>query len=375
MSRRGKGEGSIFQRKDGRWAGFVTVGYGPDGRQKKKWVYGRTRREVAEKLARLLPKAGYAVVQDPGRLRLGDWLRHWADHRAKSKGLRPATLNTYRHYLQLLEPLASTPLPRLNPLAIQALFAELAERGLSPSVRRHAYQFLKAALRDAVRAGLLERNPVEAVDPPPSGQVRPARAWSAGEAAQFLKAAEGHRLYPMLALMLATGLRIGEALALRWEDWEGDRLWIRHTLRRDGTLGPTKTPRSQGYLYLDPRTQALLAEHRLAQEEEKAVARRWEEHGLIFPSEVGTPLGYRSFLRTWKGLVQKAGVPYVSPHGLRHTYTSLAFRAGLSPKEVAERLRHADPALALRVYQHLQEEDRRRAALGLDTLLHLEASD
>lgn len=71
MPRRSKGEGSIFQRKDGRWVAFVTIGYGPDGKQRKRWVYGRTRREVAEALARLLPKAGYGVIQ-VSRLRLGE---------------------------------------------------------------------------------------------------------------------------------------------------------------------------------------------------------------------------------------------------------------------------------------------------------------
>jgi hypothetical protein len=242
--RRGKGEGSIFQRKDGRWAGFVTLGYTPDGKQKKAWVYGRTRREVAEKLARLLPKAGSAWVADPGAIRLGDYLHTWVEQRAATKGLRPTTVRNYRVYLKHVEPLAHLPLKRLNPLHLRGLMADLGH--LSPSVRRHIYQFLRAAFRDAVRAGLLDQNPMEAVDPPRSGFVRPARAWRPDEVARFLEAAKGHRLYPLFALMLATGLRPGEALALRWEDWEEETLHVRHTLLRDGTLGPTKTPGSNG---------------------------------------------------------------------------------------------------------------------------------
>ncbi|MCX8088610.1 MAG: site-specific integrase, partial [Meiothermus ruber] len=101
MPRRGKGEGSIFQHKDGRWAAFVTIGYGPDGKQRKRWVYGRTRREVAEALARLLPRAGYGLIQTT-RLRLGEWLERWADERVRSKGLRPSTVQNYRNYQQLL---------------------------------------------------------------------------------------------------------------------------------------------------------------------------------------------------------------------------------------------------------------------------------
>jgi len=108
MPRRGKGEGSIFQRRDGRWAAFVTVGYGPDGKQHKRWVYGRTRREVAEKLARLLPKAGYGVIQ-PSRLRLGEWLERWANERIRTHNIRPSTQRKYGEYQRMLAPLADIP--------------------------------------------------------------------------------------------------------------------------------------------------------------------------------------------------------------------------------------------------------------------------
>jgi integrase len=369
MPRRGKGEGSIFQHKDGRWAAFVTIGYGPDGKQRKRWVYGRTRREVAEALARLLPRAGYGLIQTT-RLRLGEWLERWADERVRSKGLRPSTVQNYRNYQQLLKPLAATPLTRLSPLAIRARFAELAE--LSPSTRRHLYQFLRAALRDAVRVGFLEANPMDAVDPPTGGTVRPPRAWNREQVSAFLAAAQGHRLYPMFYVMLTTGLRIGEAMALRWQDWQGEKLWVRHTLTKQRTLGPTKTLGSSAPIYLDLATQTILSEHRTRQAEERATAKRWLDHDLIFPSEVGTPLSYRNVMRTFQTLIEQAKVPRIGLHGLRHTYTSMALQAGLSPKQVADRLRHKDPALTLRIYQHLQEEDRRQAALNLDTLLHLQ---
>jgi integrase len=368
--RRGKGEGSIFRRKDGRWCGFVTLGYTPDGRQKKRWVYGRTREEVASKLARLLPKAWTGTVPDASGLTLGDWLLHWIEERAVRKGLRPTTLRNYRVYVGHLEPLLRTPLPRLHALQLRALFQELGD--LSPSHRRHIYQFLRAALRDAVRSDLIPSNPMDAVDPPEGGAVRPARAWTPEEVARFLEAARGHRLYALFALMLATGLRIGEALALRWENWDGERLWIRHTLRRDGTLGPPKTPGSEGYLYLDPQTQALLSEWQARLKEEQAQAQDWEEHGLVFPSSRGTPLQYRNVMRAFKELQAKAKVSPLNLHGLRHTYTTLALRAGLPPKVVAARLRHRDVKLTLQVYQQLMDEDLREGAVPLDTLLHLQ---
>lgn len=368
--RRGKGEGSIFQRKDRRWAGFVTVGYTPDGRQVKRWVYGRTRQEVAEKLARLLPKAWTGTVPDPSGLKLGDWLLHWVEERALRKGLRPTTIRNYRVYMGHLEPLLGIPLPRLTSLQLRAFFANLAH--FSPSHRRHIYQFLRAALRDAVRTDLIPSNPMDAVDPPEGGAVRPARAWTPEEVARFLEASKDHRLHTFFRLMLATGLRIGEALALRWEDWQGDRLWVRHTLRRDGTLGPPKTPGSMGYLYLDPDTQVALATWQKRLDAEREQAEDWQEHGLIFPSHRGTPLEYRNVLRAFNELQAKAGVTPINLHGLRHTYTSLALRAGLPPKVVAARLRHKDVKLTLQVYQQLMDDDLKAGAVPLDTLLHLQ---
>ncbi|RTG94004.1 site-specific integrase [Thermus scotoductus] len=368
--KRGRGEGSIFRRKDGRWAGFVTVGYTPDGRQVKRWVYGRTRQEVAEKLARLLPKAWTGTVPDPTGLKLGDWLLHWVEERALRKGLRPTTIRNYRVYMGHLEPILRIPLTRLTSLQLRAFFADLAH--FSPSHRRHIYQFLRAALRDALRTDLIPSNPMDAVDPPEGGAVRPARAWTPEEVARFLEASKDHRLHTLFRLMLATGLRIGEALALRWEDWQGDRLWVRHTLRRDGTLGPPKTPGSMGYLYLDPDTQVALATWQKRLDAEREQAEDWQEHGLIFPSRRGTPLEYRNVLRAFNELQAKAGVTPINLHGLRHTYTSLALRAGLPPKVVAARLRHKDVKLTLQVYQQLMDDDLKAGAVPLDTLLHLQ---
>ena len=368
MPRRGKGEGSIIKRSDGRWAAFVTVGYGPDGRQIKRWVYGKTRREVAEKLARLLPKAGSGLVQDPARLTVGEWLHRFAESRARE--VRPNTARHYADYIRYLAPIHRFRLWSLQPVQIKAAMDALAERGLSPSVRRHVYHFLRGALREAVKLGLLEKNPAEAVDPPSLKPVRPPQAWRPEEAVRFLQVAEREsRYYPLFALMLGLGLRVGEGLALRWDDWEGERLHVRHTMNlRTGELGPPKTPNSVRTLYLAPEFQAMLAEHREKQRLEASATRGWVDHGLIFPTQSGTPTRYRNLMRHYLTLIEKAGVPRINLHGLRHTYTTQALRV-LPPKVVAEVLGHADVQLTLQVYQQLREDDKKRAAIGLSELL------
>lgn len=367
-SRRGRGEGSIFRRLDGRWCGFVTLGYGPRGAV-RKYVYGRSRREVADKLVRLLPRAGSGPLATLKQFSVSGWLAHWSAERIRERQLRFNTQRNYAHYLKLLAPLDRFRLAQLSPLHIRAVFAQFSDRRLSGSVRRSAFQFLKAALADAVRMDLISRNPADAVDTPRRITVRPAAAWDAPQAEQFLRVAKNHRLYPMFYLMLTTGLRPGEAMALRWEDLADGRLFVRHTLLPNGELGKPKTPASAAALFLDPGSELLLLDHRRNQELEASAARNWADHGLIFPSTVGTPLNYHNVARTWNYLVAKAGVPRITLHGLRHTYTSLAFRSGLNPKQVAARLRHTSPLLALKVYQHLSDSDLRDSALDLDTLL------
>ena len=366
--RRGKGEGSIFQRSDGRWAGYVTVGYAPDGRQLKKWVYGRTRREVAQKLARLLPKAGSAILPEPSRLYVGAWLEQYAERRGRE--VRPTTRSHYAAYIRYLEPLHQIRLAALRPLHIRNAYDTLAERGLSPSVRRHVHAFLKSALREATRLELIESNPAEAVDPPPLKHVRPPRAWRPEEAARFLEYARASsRYYAMFALMLGHGLRVGEALALRWSDWEGETLYIRHTMNlRTRELGEPKTASSRRVVYLSAESRDALEGHKRAQEFERAAARRWEEGGWIFPSSRGTPTQYRNLRRHYLSLCRGAGVEPIGLHGLRHTYTTMALRL-LPPKVVSEALGHADVHLTLQVYQSLQDEDKKRAAVNLSDLL------
>ena len=374
QNRRGKGEGSIFLRSDGRWGGFVTVGYGADGRQLKRWVYGRTRREVAQKLSKLMPKAGSIILPEPSRLTVRDWLEQYAQRR--SLEVRPSTSRHYVSYIRYLEPLHRLRLSALRPLHIRNAYVLLAERGLSPSVRRHVHAFLKSALREAVRMGLIESNPADAVDPPPLKYVRPPKAWRAREAARFLEhARDNSRYYALFALMLGHGLRVGEALALRWEDWDGDTLRIRHTMNlRTRELGPPKTSSSRRTVYLSAEMQNALFEHRRIQELERSAAKRWEEGGWIFPSTRGTPTLYRNLRRHFLGLCCAAGVEPIGLHGLRHTYTTMALRL-LPPKVVSGALGHADVHLTLQVYQSLQDDDMKKAAVGLSDLLKQEKVD
>lgn len=366
MARRGKGEGSIFRRNDGLWAGSVTIGYGPDGAQRKKWVYGQTRRTVADKLAKLMSESGSRLVSAPERATVAEWLTRFAELHGADKA--PRTRENYQHYLaRVLPQLGHVPLRRLTPLQLRAFFSQLT---LSPSVRQHIFDFLNRAMKDAVRLEMIDRNPLDAADRPRGGaQVEP-KVWTSDEARRFLQAAEGHRLYPACYLLLALGLRLGELLALRWADWEGDRLHVRHSLAvvdNRTVFGPPKNRRTRT-LYLPQGVQLVLAQRQADQTTERDLAAHWEDYGLIFSSTVGTPTNPNNFRRTFKGLIARAAVPRIRVHDNRHTWVTLARDAGLDVEVVAERAGH-DPRMTILLYSKVTDERKRKAAIELEELL------
>lgn len=263
--------------------------------------------------------------------------------------------------------LGHVPLRRLTPLQLRAFFSRLT---LSPSVRQHTYDFINRAMKDAVRLEMIDRNPVEAVDRPRGGVTVEPKVWTPDEAQRFLATVEGHRLYPACYLLLALGLRIGELLALRWSDWEGDRLHIRQSMSvvaNRPIFGPPKNRRPRT-LYLPVGAQRVLSRRRNEQDVERQLADRWGNDELIFSTTVGTPTNPHNFRRAFKRLIARAGVPRIRVHDNRHTWVTLARDAGLDVEVVAERAGH-DPRMTILLYSRVTDERKRKAAIELEDLL------
>jgi integrase len=149
-------------------------------------------------------------------------------------------------------------------------------------------------------------------------------------------------------------------------------LTVRHNLVdrvSEVTLDTPKTRASRRTLALSPDTVKTLLLRRQAQAVERGAAARWQEHGMVFPSDEGTLMRPTNLTRTFNALCARAGVPRIRLHDLRHTAASLMIRAGIPPKVVADRLGHTDPGFTLKVYAHVYDEQRREAALPLGTLL------
>jgi len=199
------------------------------------------------------------------------------------------------------------------------------------------------------------------------------RTWSTEQAVAFLNGAAGHRLFPAVYLMMATGLRRGEVLGLDWRDLVDRRLHVQRTVgivRKELTVSTPKTSRGARIVTVPEDALEILATHKRRKDAEKAyAAQAWRPTDRMFTDEVGGQLTPMVLTHAWNRMQEAAGVPHVRMHDLRHLHASLLVRKGLDPRTIADRIGHAAPAFTLRRYSHMFEEQRAEAAVNLTQLL------
>lgn len=399
--KRPSGDGAIYQLPDGNWRGSVTLGYdAKTGKRKRKYVRGATESNVRAKLRKLLPESGNRIIKTPEKVTVGEWLERYAQQRALE--VRPSTGTNHQHYLaKIVSVFGPLPLHKLTAYHIRDLYTQLLKEKLSPSVRQHLHDFLKSALHDAERMIEGYRSPMAAIDRPKGGRVKDPEVWELEEVKRFLTVVRQHRLYGFFYFTLTQGLRIGEALALKWSDLKDNVLHIQRTLTREDakiTLGPPKTKRGYRTLYLTQDALEVLRERRQQQRLERDLAKRWESSDFVFSSTVGTltyPDNVRRLYRLvlnqlffsdfiWNVVCFKTGygqhmkptlgLRYIRIHDQRHTYITTARDRGLDLEVVADRAGQ-DPRVTASIYSHVTESRKKKAALSGDDLYNLNQDD
>ncbi len=375
MARRANGEGSIFRRKDGTWS--AELSYRDDyGTLKRRTVYGKTQAEVRAKFrdARERIEAG-APVRDTS-MTVAAWLEDWITKSLAASDRKQATKDLYATLARthLVPTIGTIPLGRLRPSDVEALVVTKRDAGLSGSTIRTIYTVLRSALDIAARDGLIRSNPAAAVRRP-GVERKDAPHLTAERAQALLEAIRGDRLESLFRVMLATGLRRGEALALHWSDVDLDAglLRVRWTLSRTSQglqLDEPKTDKSRRTVPLPRSAVETLQAHRTRRlEEQQAAAGAWQEHGLVFTTEIGTPLEPRNVLRRFEVLAERVGLRGVTLHTLRHSAASFLLAAGTHTKVVQEHLGHSSYAITADIYSHVGPAQQREAADRLDQAL------
>jgi len=375
MSKRGAHEGSIFQRKDGRWAASLHLGY-RDGKRQRKTFYGKTRREVQEALTRALRdlQDGIAIRTDE-RETTAEYLHRWLDASARQR-VRPRTLAGYRLIVNkhLIPAVGRVPVARLSPDEVQRLLNRKSSEGAKPQTVRNIHACLRRALAQGVRWGAVTRNVATLVDLPrvDRDEVRPL---SPRDARAIIEATRGDRLEPLVVVTLATGMRQGEVLGLRWQDvdLEAGFIEVRHALLRIDRkvqLVEPKTKRSRRRIAVPPAVVAVLREHRTRQLQARLwVGSRWVEGDFVFTTSIGTPLDGADVTRRFQGLLAAVGLPRMRFHDLRHGAASLLLAQGVHARVVMEMLGHSTIALTMNTYSHVIPELQREAADKMEMML------
>lgn len=357
--RRGNGEGSIYKRTDGRWVGqyLVYTAKGP----KYRYIYGKTRQAVAEKLAKAISERDGGLVFDSGKLTVAEYMDRWLRESARNR-LRPKTYEDYvgltrRH---IAPALGHVKLKKLTPLHVQQFYGVKLESGLSKRTVEYLHAVLHSALKQAVRWELVPRNVTEAVDPPrPERKERPT--FDLDQARLFLQAARDDGWEALYVLVVQTGMRRGELFGLRWDDVDLDSGWlqVRQALAHDGkSFSLPKTAKGRRRIRLTPETVEALTKHRIGQNRARLrQGSSWQDQGLVFCSSVGTPMNPDNFIkRQYKPLLRRAGLPYIRFHDLRHTFASLMMPNVKNPQIVQEMLGHSRISTTLDIYSHLSPD-------------------
>jgi integrase len=370
--RRGNREGCIGQRKDGTWYGYVTLDRG-----RRKWYTGKTRAEVAAKVARGVRADEEGVPIPPERGTLGQFLHTWLDGTVRTK-VRPTTYSSYQDLVRLhIAPeLGRVRLTKLTPAQVQAMLNEKLASGLSPRRVDYIRAVLRSALNQALRWGMVSRN-VAALAHSPRAARRTVRPLTLEQASILLNAVKGDRLEALYSVALALGMRQGEILGLTWDDVDFERrvIHVRHSLQRGGdgfALGEPKSDRSRRSIGpLPPELIDSLRAHRTRQSEERLASRRWDENwGLVFTTPTGRPLHASDVTHDFQSHLVAAGLPKRRFHDLRHTCASFLLAQGVSSRVVMEILGHSQIALTLDTYSHVLPSVQGDALAGLSKILH-----
>jgi len=365
---RGHGEGSITRRKDGRWQCQISVGGG-----ERKTLYGKTKKEVQEKLRLAINEQKQGVLSTGPDQTLATYLIYWLETVHKPL----IRVRTYEQYLSsinhhIIPRLGKIMLRKLTVQHIRAFYAGKLDERLAPRTVIQMHMILHKALGDAMRDGLIQRNVVSLVKRPAAAKYE-AQILTVEQARKLLDFTKGHRIEAVLVLALTTGVRRGELLGLHWDDvdFEHKIMYIRRSLSRakgrGAFEGETKSKTSRRRIMLSSVAVDALKEHKLRQEIARLEAgEKWEEQGLVFCGSSGQFLGPETVAKLFHRILSDLGFPYMRFHDLRHSAATILLTRGVHPKVVQEILGHSSISVTMDTYSHVLPSIHGDAADGMD---------
>jgi integrase len=367
--KRGNNEGSIFRKKNGSWRAQVSL----DGRRLS--YTGKTKADCQEWIKKTLGQIDDGMTYANTQITLEEYLTGWIA--SKKSSLRQTTWKQYKMMIEkyIVPRLGGRKIHNLRPHDIQVFYDRLLADGMGAFSVLKIHTILHGALDRAVRLGSMPSNPTSLAIPPRE-PAREMQFYDENQVNQLLVTAQGHYLESILHLAVTTGMRQMELLGLKWADldWVNQTLKVERQLARptgeDVSFTQPKTRYGKRTVVLGSGTIQALQNHNERQNlARQKAAENWVEYGLIFTTRYGTPHHPRNILRDFKLLAERAGLPIIRFHDLRHTAASLMLNHGIPVIVVSRMLGHAKPSITLDVYGHLLPSMQIEAAEKIDVLI------
>jgi len=365
--------GQIIARGERRW--LIRVYLGRDDETNKRNYHNRTIhgsiREAQAYLTRKLRERDLGRDLEGAKITLNEYLDRWLETAVRPR-VRAKTFQDYqgmlRRYVRPI--LGERVLAGMRPLDLQSMYHQVSERGLSARTVRYTHVVVKSAMQQAVRWRLLLENPADGLKVPqqPRNEMR---ALTVDQARMLLKAAQGTKYGPVLAVALTTGMRPSEYLGLKWQDidWARQTVSIVRSIQRlngKRCFSDTKRSRSRRPIKLQSWIVALLRD---LQAKGSAYDFYAEGRDLIFRTASGQPINADYLAKHFRSILDLAGVPRMRLYDLRHSAATLALAAGVSPKVVSEQLGRASTAFTLDTYAHVLPHMQDEAAARVEAML------
>ena len=363
MSRKNaNGAGNIRKRSDGRWEGRYSNGFDPKtGRLIQKSVYGKSQKDVRQKLAKITAEIDEGTYIEPNSIKLSEWLKTWL--RDYIGNVKPATVKSYTDHvnLNIIPYIGKTQLAKLSPAMIQSMYNTLQrEKGLSAKTIKNVHGVLHRALTQAQKMGYIRTNPLDAVTLPriEKPQIKPMEE---DDLTRFLKAIKGNPYELVFFVTVFTGLRQGEILGLTWDcvNFEQNTLFInkQHSKVKGGkeyVFSSLKNDKPRMIVAADGVMDALQKQQALQKRWAEKVGDGWNNiDNLVFTTELGRYLCNQTVYLAFKKVVKALGLENVRFHDLRHTFAVNSLKAGDDIKTVQENLGHHTASFTLDVYAHV----------------------
>jgi integrase len=374
-------KGHIRERSPGHWAIILDIRDAETGKRKRRWhSFKGRKRQAQDECTRLISEMNGGTYLEPSKTTVAQFLDRWLDH-MKSQ-ISPKSHARYSELARknIAPLLGSVVLSKLRPALISTAYSRALTNGrrdgtggLSPQTVTHMHRVLKQALGQAVKWEMLNRNPVDAVDPPKAVRA-PMQTYDLDQTAELIEAMRPNRMLVPTLLAVLCGMRRGEVAALRWKniDLDAGQLAILESAEQVGTKVRYKTPKSgKGRtLALSASLVEELRAHRLRQAEELLkVGVRLSDNTFVVAQADGTPLQPDTLTQDWLRKLADTSLPRIRFHDLRHAHATHMLSSGVHPKVASERLGHSKIGITLDLYSHVLPGMEADAAERVDAAL------